>query len=261
MKELEDKVVLITGASGMIGAASSAAFLARGSKVVAVGLDDSLRQGVTYSGTSLDVFETDAFHYISANLENPSEVERVFAETENHFGPVTVLVNCAAIYRRTPFFDIDQELLDQVFRVNVSASILCARRAAEKMINEKLQGRIVNVSSTSSQQSDPVSVHYATSKGAIDTATTAMAVALGPHGIRVNGVGPGEMIKSQGSDELRDPTSLSDFERRRIPLGRVATPQEVADVILFLSSDLSRGVSGTTIWVDGGTLGTWDVLD
>ncbi len=261
MEDLADEVVLITGASGMIGAASSAAFLSCGSKVVGVGRDHSNRQGATYSGVSLDSFKTDKFQYISADLEHPSEIERVFADAEDHFGPVTVLVNCAAIYRRTPFFDIDHELLDQIFRVNVSASILCAGRAAKKMISEGIQGRIVNVSSTSSQQSDPVSVHYDTSKGAIDTATRAMAVALGPHGIRVNSVGPGEMIKSQETDDLRDPTSLSDFERRRIPLGRVATPQEVADVILFLSSDLSRGVSGTTIWVDGGTLGTWDVLD
>ncbi|MBF4768778.1 SDR family oxidoreductase [Nocardioides agariphilus] len=261
MKDLVNDVVLVTGASGMIGSATCAAFLAAGAKVVAVGLDESIRQGAAYSGTAVDAYETDDFHYIRANLDDSAEIERVFMEAEEHFGTVSVLVNCAAIYRRTPFFDIDQDLLDQVFRVNVSASILCARRAAERMISEQVAGRIVNVSSTSSQQSDPVSVHYDTSKGAVDTATSAMAVALGPHGIRVNSVGPGEMIKSQETDDLRDPTSLSDFERRRIPLGRVATPQEVADVILFLASDLSRGVSGTTIWVDGGTLGTWDVLD
>lgn len=260
MKDLADEVVLITGASGMIGSATCATFLSSGSKVVGIGLDDSIRQGAAYSGTPLESFETEKFHYITADLDNALEIERVFTETENLFGTVTVLVNCAAMYRRTPFFDIDQTLLDQVFRLNVSAGILCARRAAKKMISEQVLGRIVNVSSTSSQQSDPVSVHYDTSKGAVDTATSAMAVALGPHGIRVNSVGPGEMTKSQETDDLRDPTSLSDFEHRRIPLGRVATPQEVADVILFLASDLSRGVSGTTIWVDGGTLGTWDVL-
>jgi NAD(P)-dependent dehydrogenase (short-subunit alcohol dehydrogenase family) len=84
-----------------------------------------------------------------------------------------------------------------------------------------------------------------------------MAVALGQFGIRVNAVGPGEMIKSQETDNLRDASDLSDFERRRIPIGRVATPQEVADAVIFLASDAARGISGSILWVDGGTLGTW----
>ena len=260
MEELRNKVVLITGASGMIGAATAAAFLARGAKVVAVGLDDSIRQGAEYSGTSSPVFDTADFHYINADLTTSSEVNRVFSETESHFGAVTVLVNCAGIFRRRRFMDLDAEIIDEVLRINVTAGMLCARRAAETMIRKGIPGRIINVSSTSSRQADAVSVHYGVSKGAVDSATSAMAVALGPHGIRVNGVGPGEMVKPQGSEHVRDARSLSDFEKRRIPLGRVATPQEVADVVLFLSSDLSRGMSGTTLWVDGGTLGTWDVL-
>ena len=84
-----------------------------------------------------------------------------------------------------------------------------------------------------------------------------MATALGRYGITVNAVGPGEMTKSQETDNLRDPHDLDAFERRRIPIGRVATPQEVAEAVLFLASTSGRGISGSIVWVDGGTLGTW----
>ena len=73
----------------------------------------------------------------------------------------------------------------------------------------------------------------------------------------MNAVGPGEMIKSQETDDLRAADDLDAFERRRIPTGSVATPQEVAETILFLSSPAARGINGTIVWVDGGTLGTW----
>jgi NAD(P)-dependent dehydrogenase (short-subunit alcohol dehydrogenase family) len=250
-------VVMVTGASGLVGSACVAAFLAEGARVVAVGHRHRLEDGARYSHVSPDQLESDRVLYLQRNLKLDDEIESAFTAAEETFGPVSVLVNNAAVYGRQAFLDMDRESLLHVYSVNVFALLLTARRAAAAMIEHGIGGSIVNDTSTSSQQSDPLSVIYDSSKGAVDTATRGLAVVLGQHGIRVNAVGPGEMTKSQETDNLREPGDLSTFERLRIPIGRAATPQEVADAILFLSSADARGISGTILWVDGGTLGTW----
>jgi 3-oxoacyl-[acyl-carrier protein] reductase len=250
-------VVMVTGASGLVGSACVAAFLDEGARVAALAHHHGLADGARYSGIPAETFDSERLLTFGGDLELDADIEEAFSATEEGFGPVTVLVNNAAVYGRTAFMDLDRDALMHVYGVNVFGLILGSRRAAEAMISNGIAGRIVNITSTSSQQSDPDSVGYDSSKGAVDAATRAMAVALGQHGITVNAVGPGEMIKSQEVDNLRGATDLTPFERRRIPIGRVATPQEVADAVLFLASPAAKGISGTIVWVDGGTLGTW----
>ena len=253
----QNDVVMVTGASGLVGSACVAAFLDEGARVAALGNERRLTDGGSYSQIPAETFDSDRLLFLKTDLKVESEIESAFSATEEHFGPVTVLVNNAAVYGRKAFLDLEAEDLAHVYGVNVFALLLCGRRAARSMIENGIDGRIINITSTSSRQSDPFSVGYDSSKGAVDAATRGMAVALGQYGIRVNAVGPGEMIKSQEIDNLRSPTDLTLFERQRIPIGRVATPQEVADAVLFLASSDARGISGTIVWVDGGTLGTW----
>lgn len=252
-----DHVVMVTGASGLIGSAIVARFLEEGANVVAVDRENQIAKGGAYSGIPAETFESDRLLFVERDLSRAEEIEAAFADAEAKFGMVDTLVNNAAVYGRRAFEDMTEDHLERVFRINVFAVILATRRAVRAMREHELPGSIVNITSTSSQQSDPDSVHYDASKGAVDAATRAMAVSVGRYGIRVNAVGPGEMIKSQETDNLREPTDLSEFERRRIPIGRVATPHEVADAVLFLASDDARGISGSIVWVDGGTLGTW----
>jgi NAD(P)-dependent dehydrogenase (short-subunit alcohol dehydrogenase family) len=117
-------------------------------------------------------------------------------------------------------------------------------------------GAIVNLTSVSGVVSDAESIAYEASKGAVTMATRGMAVALAPHGIRVNAVGPGSMAKFQ---ELpaRDPLDLDEYERRRIPLARLGTGAEIAESVLFLASPAAAYVTGTTLYVDGGSLAAW----
>jgi NAD(P)-dependent dehydrogenase (short-subunit alcohol dehydrogenase family) len=252
-----DDVVMVTGASGLIGSACVAAFLELDARVVAVGGRNQILDGARNAGIPPSAFASEKLMYLQADLGIDAELERIVAAAEERFGPVSVLVNNAAVYGRRAYQDLSRDDLIRVYSVNVFAPILLSRRVAKTMIENGVAGRIVNITSTSSQQSDPFSVGYDSSKGAVDAATRAMAVALGQFGITVNAVGPGEMIKSQETDNLRSPTALDAFERRRIPIGRVATPQEVAEAVLFLASNAGRGISGSIIWVDGGTLGTW----
>ena len=253
----KDDVVMVTGASGTVGSACVAAFIAEGARVVALGREHSLSDGAANAGVTEAELRSERLLFLQKDLKADADIESAFAAAEDRFGPVTVLINSAAVYGRRAFGDLSRDDLLHVYSVNVFGLILASRRAARGMIEHGIAGRIVNLTSTSSQQSDPLSVGYDSSKAAVDGATRAMAVALGQHGITVNAVGPGEMIKSQEVDDLRAADDLTAFERRRIPIGRVATAQEVADAVLFLASAAGRGISGSILWVDGGTLGTW----
>jgi NAD(P)-dependent dehydrogenase (short-subunit alcohol dehydrogenase family) len=259
-RRFADRVAMVTGASGMIGSACVAAFLAEGARVVALGHDHGLADGARSSGVAEGRLGSPDLLFRRCDLASDDDIEAAFAEAEARFGPVSVLVNNAAVYGRKPYLENERRDLARIFDVNVFGLLLAGRRAARVMIGRGIRGSIVNITSTSSRQSDALSVGYEASKGAVDAATRGMAVALAPHGIRVNAVGPGEMIKSQEMDNLRRPEQLSAFERLRIPLGRAATPQEVADAVLFLASEDARGIAGTILWVDGGTLGTWRTM-
>jgi glucose 1-dehydrogenase len=144
-----------------------------------------------------------------------------------------------------------------VLGINVRALLLAARRAAASMVEHgRREGAIVNLTSVSGIVADAESIAYEASKGAVTMATRGMAVALAPHGIRVVAVGPGSMAKFQ---ELpaRDPGDVDDYERRRIPLGRLGVPEEIADAVLFLASPAAAYVTGTVLYVDGGSLAAW----
>jgi len=243
VQRFEGRTVLVTGAAGQIGAACAGAFAAEGARVAAVDCDEPASgEGVVG---------------IRADLAVPVELERAFDAAEAELGPIDVLVQSAAVHARVPFLEITAENIDHVLGINVRALLLGARRAGASLAARGARdGVIVNLTSVSGVVADAESVAYEASKGAVTMATRAMAVALAPHGTRVVGVGPGSMAKFQ---ELpaRDPADLDDYERRRIPLGRLGVAQEIADAVLFLASPAATYVTGTVLYVDGGSLAAW----
>jgi NAD(P)-dependent dehydrogenase (short-subunit alcohol dehydrogenase family) len=238
-----DRVVAVTGSSGQIGRACVDAFVAAGARVAGIDRDaPDLGDGVLA---------------VAADLADPAQIDAAFAEVERELGPAAVLVQSAAVHARVPFLEISAENIDHVLGINVRAVLLAGRRAAAAMVDAGVaDGAIVNLTSVSGVVSDAESIAYEASKGAVTMATRGMAVALAPHGIRVNAVGPGSMAKFQ---ELpaRDPHDVDDYERRRIPLGRLGVGSEIADAVLFLASPASAYVTGTTLYVDGGSLAAW----
>jgi NAD(P)-dependent dehydrogenase (short-subunit alcohol dehydrogenase family) len=192
-----------------------------------------------------------------ADLREESEIARSFSALESELGPIDILVQSAAVVRRLPFLEITQENIDEIFAVNVRAVLLGARLAAASMIARGArEACIVNLTSSSAVVSEASSVAYEASKGAVSMATKGIARALAPHGIRVNAVGPGSMAKAQDEEE-RDPYQLDDYERRRIPLGRLGTGPDIAAAVLFLASPAAAYLTGTIVWVDGGNLASW----
>jgi glucose 1-dehydrogenase len=240
----EDRVVVVTGSSGQIGSACVAAFLGEGARVGAI-----------------DVTPCPLVHpqlaYEQADLRDESEIVRSLSALESELGAIDILVQSAAIVRRVPFLEITRENIDEIFAVNVRAVLLSARVAACSMVaREARDACIVNLTSSSAVVSEAASVAYEASKAAVSMATKGMARALAPYGIRVNAVGPASMAKAQEESE-RDPHDLDSYELRRIPLRRHGTGPEVADAVLFLASPAAAYVTGTVLWVDGGSLASW----
>lgn len=240
-----DRTVLVTGAAGQIGNACAAAFAAEGANVVAV---DRARCPVEYDG----------IYNLVEDLTADGAIPAIFDAAEARFGPVSVIAQCAAGHGRMPYLELTPERIDEVFAINVKVPLLVGSVGGARMADHGvIGGSIVNLTSISGVISHAESVAYEASKGAVTMATKGMANALAPHGIRVNAVGPGVMVKLQEIDGVREPDALAPFERQRIPLRRYGTPDEIAEAVLFLSSGAASYITGTVLYADGGALSAW----
>jgi NAD(P)-dependent dehydrogenase (short-subunit alcohol dehydrogenase family) len=243
-----DVVVVVTGTAGQIGSECARAYARAGARVVAVDRDPSPLEG-------------DEFLVLTEDLTSAGAADRVLDAAEEAFGPVGVVAQCAAAHGRMPFLELTPERIDAVLAINVKTTLLVGSAAGRRMAAHGIAGSIVNLTSISGVVSHGESVVYEASKGAVTMATKGMANALAPHGIRVNAVGPGVMVKQQEIDDVRDPLDLDDFERRRIPLRRFGTSAEIAEIVLFLSSPAASYVTGTVVYADGGALSAWSAYE
>ncbi len=239
-----DQTVLVTGASGLIGAGCAMAFAREGANVVAVDREPSAFGG----GRTLSLV---------TDLTEDGAIPAIFDAAEERFGPVSVVAHCAAAHGRMPFLELTPQRIDEVLAINVKSTLLLGSTAGGRMVQHGIAGSIVTLTSISGVVSHAESVVYEASKGAVTMATKGMANALAPFGIRVNAVGPGVMIKPQEIGERRDPLDTTPFERTRIPLRRLGTPAEIAEAVLFLSSDAASYTTGSVLYADGGALAVW----
>ncbi|MDL2218767.1 3-oxoacyl-ACP reductase FabG [Ruminococcaceae bacterium OttesenSCG-928-O06] len=240
-----DKVVLVTGASGDIGAAVAHSF-AQGGCRVALGCHtrpqraQALGQSLAEAGGECLVVQGD--------VAQEADVERMFAQTEAAFGPVQVLVNCAGHATQKLFCDITTAEWERMLAVHATGSFLCSRRALPAMLRAK-EGSIVNVASMWGQVGAACEVHYSAAKGAVIALTKALAKEMGPSGVRVNCVAPGAiegaMMEGFTPDEIEDVCAAT-------PLGRLGTPKEVAQAVLFLASPAASFITGQVLCPNGG---------
>jgi NAD(P)-dependent dehydrogenase (short-subunit alcohol dehydrogenase family) len=238
--EFEGRRALVTGAGKGIGRATAVKLAREGARVVALGRDlrdlNSLQQQTRCEIVQVDLRDAAATRAAVKKLE-----------------PVELLVNCAGITALVPFLETTIETFEEVMAVNVRAALVLAQEVARSLIERKQRGAIVNVSSAASFIGVPLHTAYCTSKGALDSLTMAMAVELGEHGIRANAVNPTVAMTAMGKLAWSDPAK-SQPVLKRIPLGRFAEPEEVADTILYLLSDRASMVNGVCLRVDGGQL-------
>ena len=189
---------------------------------------------------------------VRADVSRVKTVDAIIQTAVDRFGGVDILVANAGIWKEAAIEKMTEREWDETIDVNLKSIYACCRGAARAMI-ERRRGTMILVSSTAGQRGEPFHSHYAATKGAIISMTKSLAAELGPRGITVNCVAPGWVATDMTEEALNDPK-----QRRRIrdliPLGRVATADEIAGPILFLASELASHVNGEVLNVNGGSV-------
>lgn len=247
---LKGKTAFITGASVGIGSAIARRFAEEGCSLYLAGgrnqralgatLDYCKSQGISAAGEGMDL----------SNLANAAPL---MGRALRHLRRLDVLVNCAGIRCNKPVEEVTYDDVVALFQVNAMASFLLSGLAAKHMISRK-NGQIINIGSTSGEAGVPDNSLYCATKGAMHLMTKAHAAELGPKGIRVNAIAPGTTLSEGTKHRVETQADRREKLMSNIPLGRFATPEEIADCAVFLASDEASYMNGSIILVDGGRL-------
>jgi NAD(P)-dependent dehydrogenase (short-subunit alcohol dehydrogenase family) len=243
---LEGKVALVTGAQQGIGRAIAVALARDGADVGVNFLDDaSAAEGVAGEIRGLGRRAVT----VQSDVSRAASVESMVKTVVDALGPPDVLVNNAGVFPRAAFLELPEREWDHVLGINLKGSFLCAQAVARALVAAGRPGAIVNISS-SAVRGDPRGVHYSSSKAGVVGLTRAMALALAPHRIRVNAIAPG--LTDTAQPRYGNTEEQIAERAREIPLGRIAQPEEIAKVAVFLASAESGWVTGELIHVNGG---------
>lgn len=242
----QDRVVVITGAAQGIGAAIARRLAAEGACVQIVDRDPVLgaRTAAAISGAT----------FIEADVANASEVAAAVDAIVQRCSHVDVLVNNAATANNTPFLELTVEEFDRVIAVNLRSQFVLGQMVARAMIASGTAGSIVNLSSMTARLGVATQAAYAASKGAVESLTRVMAVALADSNIRVNAVAPGTTVTPMVASFLAEKPHLRSQMLSRTPLGRLGDPEEIAAAVAFLASDDASYFTGQVLYPDGGRL-------
>jgi glucose 1-dehydrogenase len=247
---LENKVAIVTGSSSGIGEAIALAFAAEGAAVVVdyVGHPDAAQEVVEKveggGGRGLAV---------AADVSSPAEVEALVGKAVETFGRLDVMVNNAGMERKMPFLETPFEVWQETLAVNLTGPWLGSQEAAKQMVAQGGGGRIINISSVHEDLAMPTNAPYCATKGGVRMLMRTLAVELAQHGITVNNIAPGAIDTPMDAPLKVNPAQMEEL-LSEIPLGRMGKPEEVASLALYLASDESSYVTGSTLFVDGGMI-------
>jgi glucose 1-dehydrogenase len=189
---------------------------------------------------------------IEADISKESDCMRLIEETAKHYSRIDILVNNAGMQQEVPFEETSTEVWQEIIAVDLTGPFVCSREAVKHMLNQNPKGGcIINISSVHQIIPKPHYIPYSTSKAGIEMMTKTMALELAQDNIRVNVVAPGA-IETDMNQELKENKAELNKVLRRIPLGRIGTPEEVANIVELLASDKASYVTGSTFFVDGG---------
>jgi len=242
---LQDKVAIVTGGGRGIGKVSAKRFAQEGAKIALVDFDVAL--GRAAADELVDLTEV---IFLEVDVSQRNQARQMAQEVVDHFGRVDVLLNNAGVLRDAQLLKMSEADFDVVISVNLKGAFNCGQAVAEFMV-EQGSGRIINVSSVVGLYGNFGQTNYVASKAGIVGMTKVWARELGRKGITVNAVAPGfidtKMVRSI-------PGTFIEEMVKKVPLQRMGTPEEVANVYVFLASDEASYVNGTVISVDGGVV-------
>ena len=243
---LDGRVALVTGSSAGIGFALARALGQAGATVVLNGRD----AGKLATAAATLQAEGLAVHVQPFDVCDSVGVEAGVAAVEQQVGPIDILFNNAGTTQRAPFHEFPQEAWQRILRTNVDSMIIVGQAVSRRMVARQ-RGRIVNIASVQSELGRPGIAPYAASKGAVKMLTKGMAIDLGPHGITVNGLGPG-YFKTDLTAALVADDTFSQWLVNRTPSRRWGDVEDLGGAAVFLASDASAFVNGHILYVDGG---------
>ncbi|SHK22685.1 3-oxoacyl-[acyl-carrier-protein] reductase [Anaerobranca californiensis DSM 14826] len=243
---LKDKVAIITGAGRGIGEFTAKRFAQEGAKVVVADLNEAdvnkvVEEIKADGGQALGVI---------VNVTDREQVDKMIADTLEHFGGLDILVNNAGITADNTLLKMTQEEWDRVINVNLTGVFHCGQAAA-KVMAEKGSGVILNASSVVGLYGNFGQTNYAATKWGVIGMTKTWAKELGKKGIRVNAVAPGFIVTPMTA---KMPEKVLDMMKEKSPLRTLGYPEDIANAYLYLASDEARFVTGTVLSVDGGVV-------
>ena len=247
---LAERCALITGAAGGIGLGCAEAFAEEGCDLVLLDLDEAKVAAVA---ADLAGRSGRTVHALACDLADAEAARMAVIRAAALLGRIDVLVNNAGVLAAGDILDASLEDFDRVLAVNLRAPFVVGQTVARHMVDARIKGSIINMSSINAVLAIPNQIAYVTSKGGLSQMTKAMALALAPHGVRVNAIGPGTVVTDILKGVMQDEAA-----RRRVlqrtPLGRFGEPEEIGRVAVFLACEDSSYMTGQTLYPDGGRL-------
>ncbi len=248
MGQLDSKVAIITGADSGIGRAIAIQFAQEGAAVVvnyahAQDKAEQVRQIIEQNHGRALVIQADVSQYQQAT--------GLIAQAIEHFNRLDIMVNNAGMEIHSSFLDVTEEQWDRVISVDLKGAFFCAQAAAREMVERQTTGRIINISSVHEDLAMPQNAPYCCAKGGLRMMTRTISIELAPYNITVNNIAPGAVHTPIDADVEADPEKMAAL-LKEIPLHRMGQPEEIAKLALYLASDASAYVTGSTYVIDGG---------
>ena len=247
---LKGKVAIVTGGNSGIGMAVVLGLAKAGANIV---IDYVAHPEATEALEREIAAMGDVAIGVHADVSKVSDLQALIDAAVKKFGRVDIMVNNAGVETRTSVLDTTEEQYEKVLSINLKSAFFGTQIAAKQMLKQGGGGRIINITSVHEDWPMPGNTAYCLAKGGMRMLTRTAGVELAPHGIRVVGVGPGAVATPINLSTMNDPALLAKLNAA-IPLGRLAQPEEIANVVVFLAGDGASYLTATTIFADGGIM-------
>jgi glucose 1-dehydrogenase len=247
---LKNKVAIVTGGNSGIGQAIVLELARQGANTVI----DYVAHPDATAALEREICKLgDRSIGVDADVSQVADLQKLVDAAVAKFGRLDIMVNNAGIETRTSVLDTTEDQYDSVMQINLKSAFFGTQLAAQQMIKQGGGGRIINITSVHEDWPMPGNTAYCLSKGGMRMLTRTAGVELGPHNILVVGVGPGAVETPINDSTMDDPSKLKRLDSA-IPLGRMARPEEIANVVAFLAGDAASYLTATTIFADGGLM-------
>ncbi|HXT81733.1 MAG TPA: glucose 1-dehydrogenase [Acetobacteraceae bacterium] len=247
---LKGKVAIVTGGNSGIGKSIALGLAKAGANIV---IDYVVHPEATEELERSIIALGDSAIGVNADVSRVDQLQMLVDAAVKKFGRLDIMVNNAGVETRTSVLDTTEEQYDKVLSINLKSAFFGTQVAAKQMLKQGEGGRIINITSVHEDWPMPGNTAYCLAKGGMRMLTRTAGVELAPHGILVAGVGPGAVATPINLSTMHDPTLMAKLNAA-IPLGRMAQPEEIANVVVFLAGDGASYVTATTIFTDGGIM-------